>query len=111
MLEPPETIAVFTAGRQRTAMRTRGAATLGRLPEVAEISLDLLQQRLSAFLAGIDSLLSTSPTKVGMYELDTIQISAQIDGTGRIGFLGTGAEITGAAGLRFVLKRSGSSDT
>lgn len=106
MSQAPETITVFIGGWEEHALTTRGGGVLARLPEAVDVPLDTLREGLSAFLAGVDLIISDSPVKVGAYDLETIEISAQVDGTGRIGFLGTGVELTAAASIRLLLKRS-----
>jgi hypothetical protein len=107
MPEQPDTIAVFASAPEEPASRTRGIAARRYYPAAIDVPLDRLQRGLSEFLAGIDVIISDSPSRFGRYNLEVIEIGAQIDGTGRVGFLGTGAEVSAAASITLHLKRSG----
>lgn len=71
----------------------------------AEITVATLQENMRRFLNNLDSIISTSPSDIGGLVLDEIEIQAQIDGKGNIGFAGVGMELAAQYGIKFVLRK------
>jgi hypothetical protein len=66
-----------------------------------EVAVDVLRQRVEAFVAAMRSVLDGVPAAVGDYRLDQVQVSAEISAKGQVSLLGTGGELSGKSGLTF----------
>ncbi len=65
------------------------------------VALDTLKQNMKGFLENLGTIISTSPQKMGQLSLDEIEISAQIDAKGNIGFVEAGIQ----SGIKFILRK------
>jgi|SRR4051812_32563367 hypothetical protein len=69
-----------------------------------DVPVDRLRQRVADFLAGMRAVLAELPAGPGPYELEQVQISAEISTKGQVSLLGTGGEVAGKAGITFTFK-------
>ncbi len=60
---------------------------------------------MSEFLAGVNDMLATAADKGGAFSVDTVEVQCQVSGSGKIGFAGTGLDLSGGSSLKLVLKR------
>ena len=75
--------------------------------EAGFISVETLQQNLSAFLANIDETLekvNTTDLKSG-FKIEEIELSVGVNGQGKIGLSAIGVQAGGNAGIKLKLKR------
>src|SRR5580704_13922551 len=75
--------------------------------EYVQVSSDFVEAQLKGFLSEMDTILQSLPSKVGTFELESMELSVEITAKGSIGLLGSGGEIGGKGGLTFKLKRKG----
>ena len=76
--------------------------------KVSEVAVSTLQENMRKFLHSLSVILSAPPEDVGGLTLDTVEVSAQIDGKGNIGMIGVGtAEMAVHGGLKLILKKKG----
>jgi len=81
-----------------------GSSDLKR--RVVKVGVDDLKSNLREFTDQLSMLLNDFPLDIGDFSLDQIQLSAEINGEGKIGILGTGVNVGASTGLTFTLKRS-----
>lgn len=74
-----------------------------------DIPVDVLRQRVTDFLHNLRDVLGQAPATVGDFDLDQIQVSAEVSAKGHISLLGAGGELAGKGGLTFTFKRNNSS--
>jgi hypothetical protein len=75
---------------------------------IFEIALSTLQENMRKFLRSPKTILSIPPEELGGLTLDTVEVSAQLDGKGNVGLWGVGtAELVAHGGIKLVLKRKG----
>ena len=66
---------------------------------------ETIKANLKNFLASLDQMLpDKEPPKTG-YLLESFEVAVSIDATGKVGFLGTGAEVGGSATLTLSFKK------
>jgi len=96
-------IIIFTSSRpatqfmEETRLENRGPA---------HVNIEDLQTNINIFLVKMDEIIKKSPEKIGRFNLDTIEIHAEVNGEGQVGLLGTGVTVGGTAGITFVLSKS-----
>ena len=74
--------------------------------KVSEVAVTTLQENMRRFLHSLSVILSAPPEDVGGLTLDTVEVSAQIDGKGNIGMIGVGtAEMAVHGSLKLILKK------
>ena len=109
MDQTEESIFIFTgddAGSPSGARRGLKEAAQAAAGKVSEVAVTTLQQNMRRFLHSLSLILSTPPEDVGGLTLDTVEVSAQIDGKGNIGMIGVGtAEMAVHGGLKLILKK------
>ena len=71
----------------------------------AEIPVEDLRRRVRNFVASLREILADLPDAVGEYELEQVQVSAEISAKGTVSLLGTGGELAGKSGLTFTFKK------
>ena len=77
----------------------------GKNRNTKNISVQDLSTNINMFVEQVNIILSTTPEKVGGFRLDEIEIHAEITAKGSLAILGTGGEVGGSGGLRFVFRR------
>lgn len=76
-----------------------------RAVQIVETSVDTLAASMSEFLAGVNDMLVGAAEKAGAFSVDTVEVQCQVSGGGKIGFAGTGLDLSGGTSLKLVLKR------
>ena len=105
---PKDTIVIFDVAVQSTGgpggrpLQARGWDVMVRASEQA---VDLVQQNMTRFIKGVQSILADGAALVGAFQMDTVEVNAQITGEGKIGFAGTGATVEGVSSIKIVFKR------
>lgn len=69
------------------------------------VDLDKLEQNVQEFVNKIGGIVTRLPKEVGAFELDSIELSAEVSAKGSLSFLGTGGEVEGRGGIKFAFKR------
>jgi hypothetical protein len=94
---------VWSPSSARRGLKESAEAAAGK---VSEVAVSTLQENMRKFLHSLSLILSTPPEDVGGLALDTVEVSAQIDGKGNIGMIGVGtAEMAVHGGLKLILKK------
>lgn len=85
----------------------RQSTTLAERRELIETQIDVgvLSGELQSFLSKLSSILTATPKAIGDYELDEIELSAEVSASGTIKILGSGIESSLGSGLKFVFRR------
>jgi hypothetical protein len=81
----PKTIKIFSK-----------SGTLGLVDgnrPATELPVDELRKNLESFSAALKTLLPAISDAGGGFNLNTVEVAVGIDGTGHVGFLGTGVEV------------------
>jgi hypothetical protein len=97
---PTVPVAVTTGDRP---LQARGVAD--RVVQIVETSVGTLQASMDEFLSGLSAMLANAESKSGAFAVDTIEVQCEISGSGKIGFAGTGVDLSGGSTLKLVLKR------
>jgi len=79
---------------------TRGGLNL------RELKLDQLASSMSTFLGQISHILDQTPDRLGQFEFETLEVTAQISGKGQFVLLGVGGEAGATGGIKMTFKRS-----
>jgi hypothetical protein len=82
-----------------TAEDTRGAVSTRRL------KVDELSNQIEQFVKLVDTMLSTIATLKSGFALSEVEISAEVTAKGSLALLGTGGEVGGSGGIKFLFKR------
>ena len=64
-----------------------------------DVEVKEIKTQLSNFLASMQEILDGIPEKVTGYELESVDISVEINAKGTVSLLGTGGELGGTGGL------------
>jgi len=65
---------------------------------------------INLFLEQMGGLLEKTPEKLGKFHFDEFEVYAEITGKGTLAILGSGGEVGATGGLRFVFRRSPTSN-
>lgn len=92
--------------RERMGFQAERGTYLGDYlkPDYVEIPVSQFQANLDSFLGKIKTALSSVPDSFGEFHLETITVSAEVNGKGGFAILGL-PELGGKAGITFSFKR------
>jgi len=76
-----------------------------KVVKATSVAIEEVQKNMTRFLSGIRDTLDKGAAIKGEYEVDTVEINAQISAEGQIGFMGSNVGMMGSAGITFVFKR------
>jgi hypothetical protein len=107
--DKPDTIIIIDAvelpavppGRRPLHPRGLGDTAL----QVTERTVDEVRANMTRFLSGVQKILAEGAAIGGAFEIDTVEINAQVTGEGKIGFAGTGVNLKGDTGVKIIFKR------
>lgn len=85
-------------------IRSRGLKDT--LVKTSEYSVSYIKENMTNFIKSMQSILSDSAKAAGEFQIDKVEINAQVTGEGKIGFAGTGFNLQGASGIKITLKKS-----
>jgi len=100
IIDAVEPDAVAPDGRP---MHARGLSD--KLVKASERTIDEVRQNMTRFINGVQSILADGAAIAGEFDIETVEVSAQVTGEGKIGFAGTGVNMTGNTGLKLIFKR------
>lgn len=69
------------------------------------VDVDKLQERLTTFLHSMNRIVDSMPVTLGDFRIDSLELSVEVGAKGSVSLLGSGGEVSGSGGIRFVLKR------
>ncbi|MDM8553539.1 hypothetical protein QUF75_02280 [Desulfococcaceae bacterium HSG7] len=64
-----------------------------------------LKKNVNIFLKNLTDILNTEPAEIGAFQIEQVEVSAQITAEGKIALMGSGAKVDVDGGLKFLLKR------
>ncbi|MCV6586963.1 MAG: hypothetical protein OIF47_15650 [Marinibacterium sp.] len=103
-------VVIFTAdadalpvGRPTSA---RGGPGSDRLAQAVEVSTDLMERNVAAFVENVSSMIeAANAAAVGDVALDTVEIAVQIGADGKVGFMGVGVGAKATSSMKIVFRR------
>jgi hypothetical protein len=101
-----EELQIEEIGPEGRPMHPRGGP-LDRIKRVIakQVPKDQFQKNISDFISQTQDILSKSMlVSTGEFNLDTVEVNAEISAGGQIGFMGTGLSMEGKGGIKFVFK-------
>ncbi len=104
-----ETITIFDVAVQPVSaqgtrpLQPRGA--MDRMVQASEQAIGVVQRNMTQFIKGVQAILAEGAALNGAFEMDSVEINAQITGEGKIGFAGSGLILEGASGIKIVFKK------
>ncbi|MFC1981255.1 hypothetical protein ACFLVN_03345 [Chloroflexota bacterium] len=103
------TILVFDVGSISDVRPSGPLLRSGRIGEkvikATAVAVDQVEKNMTRFLSGVGDIINRGAEVTGEYEVETVEVNAQISADGQIGFMGSGIGMTGSAGITFVFKR------
>lgn len=105
-----ETIKIITYEEEEEVLPEEVPKVFYKRVKRKEQSIDrsVLQKELNKFLDTLDNILRESKKEIGDFEIDRLEVFAEVEGNGRVGFLGTGIQVGVGGGIKIVLKRKSS---
>lgn len=76
-----------------------------RLTRKIEVEIDELAANVKAFVERLGRVMAASPTDLGQYVLEEIEVSAEITTRGQLVVWGIGGEAGLGSGIRFTFKK------
>ncbi len=73
--------------------------------KATEITVEQVQQNMVRFVSSMQRVIDKSSEQLGEYNIDTVEVNAEISADGEIGFMGTHVGMSGTAGIMFVFKK------
>ncbi len=98
---------LIISGEQTSLSGERPLSARGKVSGgyLSERGVTEVQANMSAFLRNLGKVLSLEDEGQGRFNVERVEVSAEITGDGRVGILGTGVNLGGSAGLKIVLRR------
>jgi len=85
-------------------------ATRGGGRQSKPLRVEVLADNVNLFIGQMGAILEKTPEKVGKFHFEELEVHAEISGKGTLTLFGTGGEIGATGGLRFVFRRSPTSN-
>jgi hypothetical protein len=79
--------------------------TRGRI-NLQDLKLDDLTAGMNAFVAQMGRILEHTQDRIGSFEFDSLEVSAQISAKGQFVLMGVGGEAGATGGIKLTFKRS-----
>lgn len=73
---------------------------------IKAVGLSELKKNMKAFFDQLHDILDMGEDRIGAFEVNEVEISAQITGEGKICLMGSGTKVGVGGGFKFVLTRS-----
>jgi hypothetical protein len=100
IFEPVEMTAMGN-GRP-TFARGGDSSTITR---AVERSIDEMQEHMTGFIEAVQAMLTNGAKVAGEFQMNKVEVQAQIGLEGKIGFLGSGASASGSSQITIVFER------
>ncbi len=84
--------------------RERGIGEIKR-GIIKAVGLSELKKNMKAFFDQIHEILDMGKDRIGAFEVNEVEVSAQITGEGKICLMGSGTKVGVGGGFKFVLTR------
>jgi hypothetical protein len=79
-----------------------------RTPVLRKIGVSDLANNLKTFLGQLDQVLHDLNNRVGGFEVDELEVYAEVTAEGQVSLLGTGIQSGATGGLKLILRRPAS---
>lgn len=66
----------------------------------------VLKANMESFLRQVRDIISVGSDSIGGFEIDQVEVAAQISGDGQVCLVGSGVKVTAGGQVKFVLKRA-----
>lgn len=93
-------------GGQEQRRVERGFADVIARGTMQPISVSSLKKNMAVFFDQLREILQTGSDTIGAFEIEHIEVDAQISGDGKVCLLGSGVQLGFQGGIKFVLKRT-----
>ena len=105
--ENTDQIFILTSVEQEFEHRPteRGLRDALSISPIKAVSVSALKQNMKQFFDQLQEILDSGREKIGQFEIDQVEISAQITAGGEVCLLGSGVKVGAQGGIKFVLKR------
>jgi len=74
------------------------------------LKVEELAANVQLFIKQMGNVLEQTPKTLGDFHFEELEVSAEITAKGSLAILGTGGELSGTGGLRFLFRRSPATD-
>ena len=95
---------IADAGPIGRPVRSRSAASDTAM-KAFTTSAEELADSMRSFVESVNVMVADTAVQDSLYQLEKIEVQAQISAEGKIGFLGAGAAAKGSAGMKIVFER------
>jgi len=92
---------------KETTRRERGWSEDSLDKKTNNVTVSVLKKNMDMFLNQVREILANESAKIGSFDIDEVEISAQITTDGKVALFGSGVSVGGSGGIKFILKRSG----
>lgn len=79
------------------------------VPVLKELGVKQLSSNLQGFLSQLDKVLNNLNDRVGNFEVDEMEVYAEISAEGKVSLMGTGVQAGTTGGVKLILRRSSKS--
>jgi len=83
----------------------RGLGDALKKSAIKAVDVSALKDNMERFFNQLREILATGKDKIGEFEIDEVEVSAQITAGGEVCLMGSGVKIGAGGGVKFVLKR------
>lgn len=98
-----EPVEVTTTGGGRPTFARGGDG--GTMTHAVERSIDEMQEHMTGFIEAVQAMLAKGAKVAGEFQMSQVEVQAQIGIEGKIGFLGSGAGVSGSSQITIVFER------
>src|SRR5690606_12877313 len=92
------------APRMRDTNVTRSGRATAAVRAV-EVPFTQLSENFSGFVDNVRGMLARVSEREGNFAVEKVEIQAQINGEGKVGFMGNGVKASGGASIKIILER------
>ncbi|MFF7535375.1 hypothetical protein ACFZB2_40970 [Streptomyces bobili] len=96
-----DTISVVGVAMEERSFRRRGDVEMVR----EDVSVGVLRERIDVFVKALAETLSSTQARIGHYQLEQVEVAAEVSAKGKVSILGSGGEVGGSGGLTFTFVR------
>ena len=73
---------------------------------VQSISVSALRKNMASFFDQLREILQTGSDTIGAFQVEQVEVDAQVTGDGKVCLLGSGVQLGFQGGIKFILKRT-----
>lgn len=85
--------------------RARGEDRSSRSTRAVETSTGVIEQSLTGFIETVKSMLENVEDTSGDYQMETVEVAAQVSTEGKVGFMGVGLGANASSSMKIMFKR------